>query len=179
MFSRRGTWVGVNVQLTLAARGVPFKCSFTPSWGSSLGFTWTALLASLGFLQKPVATTRLLWIGMEAKRGPALLWKRAMDHAQPLTKKISWCGCVGRAGPQLQVQISSSPFSRKDEGTKGGPWVENMPLTIPSCKQKLSVSKTRLSKCHSPLTHVRKSIHPFQVLKEISHPLCLVLSPYL
>lgn len=53
------------------------------------------------------------------------------------------------------------PFSGRDEGAKGGPWVENMPLTIPSCTQKLSLSKARLSKCHSPLTDVRILFHPF------------------
>lgn len=96
--------------------------------------------ALLSFLQKPVVPTRLLWMGMSAKRAAASLWERAMD--QPLTKKIS---C--RQMPALWELLHSyeyefilgiPTFSGKDGGVKGGPWMENTPPMSWSCKQNFS-----------------------------------------
>lgn len=156
-------WPSHSLPLAGSRGKVHLPRGFTPSRVGSLGFTWTALLAPLSFLQKPAAPTRLLWMEMTANRPPASLWKRAMDQAQALTEKISWSdvAALWELLHSYKCKFLLPTFSGKDEGAKGGPWVENMLLTIPSCKQKLSVSKTRLNKCHSPLTHIRIFIHAF------------------
>jgi len=103
--------------LSLAGRRVKVHLppGFTPSHVDSLGFTWAALLAPLSFLQKHVATNRLLWMGMEANRAPASLWKRAMDGAQPRAKEIRWresCSTV-------TMQISSPTILWEGWRSKG------------------------------------------------------------
>lgn len=103
----------------------------SPSWVGSPGFTWTALLAPQSFLQQPVAPTRLLRMGTAANRAPVSPWKRVMGRAQPLTKNISWCGCVVRAASQLQMQISSTAILwqrwRSKRRTLGGKYAFDNP----------------------------------------------------
>lgn len=90
-----------------------------------LGLTRTALLAPPSCLQKPIAATRLLRTDRGGGKQTCFAVKGTNGSLEP-----SRLHCAFHS---YKCKFLLPPFSGRGEGAKGGPWLENMPLTIPSC----------------------------------------------